>query len=333
MSPLGRGGPVPVDEELRRIVPVLEGLIGLAVSIDTAKAEVARRALALGAELVNDVTALRGDPELAGVVADEDAYVCLMHMQGMPRTMQLDPRYDDVVADVTAFLEERLAFAVAEGIPRTASASIPASGSARRQTRTCSSCRGGSLVALGRPVLVGLSRKSTIGRALGDPDARVGSVDGSVGAAVAAFDRGATIFRVHDVPAARRGARPGSGHRAGRSRMTVEVLGIELVGYHGVLEEERRRGQRFLVDVWLEPADTRAAVSDAIEDAVDYRDVVAAVREVSEDNAYHLLEALATAIAETLLSALPVKSVRVRVRKPDVELALPVEHAAVTVER
>jgi dihydroneopterin aldolase len=115
--------------------------------------------------------------------------------------------------------------------------------------------------------------------------------------------------------------------------MTIEVLGIELVGYHGVLEEERRRGQRFLVDVWLDPADTQAAVSDSIEDAVDYRDVVAAVREVSEDHAYTLLEALATAIAEALRGALPVKSVRVRVRKPDVELALPVEHAAVTVER
>ena len=115
--------------------------------------------------------------------------------------------------------------------------------------------------------------------------------------------------------------------------MTVEVLGIELRGYHGVLEEERRRGQRFLVDVWLEPADGQAAVSDAIEDAVDYRAVVAAVREVSEARAYQLLEALATAIAESLRRGFPVTSVRVRVRKPDVELELPVEHAAVTVER
>src|SRR5437588_7870909 len=105
---------VSLDEELRRVVPVLEALQGdVPVSIDTAKAEVARRALALGAELVNDVTALRGDPELAGVVADEGAYLCLMHMRGDPRTMQLDPRYDDVAAEVAAFLEERLAVAVA----------------------------------------------------------------------------------------------------------------------------------------------------------------------------------------------------------------------------
>ena len=109
--------PVDVDEELRRVVPVLEGLAGRPVSIDTAKPEVARRAVELGVELVNDVTALRGDPALAGVVADAGAYLCLMHMQGEPRTMQAAPRYDDVVSEVTSFLEERLAFAVRAGIP------------------------------------------------------------------------------------------------------------------------------------------------------------------------------------------------------------------------
>src|SRR5919109_1582445 len=109
--------PVSLDEELRRVVPVLEGLAGEgSVSIDTAKAEVARRALDLGAELVNDVTALRGDPELAGVVANSGSYFCLMHMLGEPRTMQVDPRYEDVVAEVAAFLEERLRFAVDAGI-------------------------------------------------------------------------------------------------------------------------------------------------------------------------------------------------------------------------
>src|ERR687887_97338 len=108
---------VSTDEELRRVLPVLERLEGeLHVSIDTAKAEVARRAVALGAEMVNDVTALRGDPELAGVVADARCYLCLMHMRGEPRTMQVDPRYDDVASDVAAFLDERLSFAVAAGI-------------------------------------------------------------------------------------------------------------------------------------------------------------------------------------------------------------------------
>jgi dihydropteroate synthase len=192
--------PVPVDEELRRVVPVLEGLRGLPVSIDTAKADVALRALALGAELVNDVTALRGDPELAGVVADAGAYVCLMHMRGEPRTMQFDPRYDDVVAEVTAFLEERLAFAVGAGIPEEHVCLDPGFGFGKTPDQNLQLLQGlGSLVALGRPVLVGLSRKSTIARALGDAESRTGSVGGSVGAAVAAFDRGASIFRVHDV--------------------------------------------------------------------------------------------------------------------------------------
>src|SRR3954451_7946183 len=112
----GSGG-VSLDEELRRVLPVLERLEGnVPVSIDTSKAEVARRAVELGAELVNDVTALRADPELAGVVADSSAYLCLMHMLGEPRTMQVDPVYEDVVAEVGAFLEERLAFAVREGV-------------------------------------------------------------------------------------------------------------------------------------------------------------------------------------------------------------------------
>src|SRR5947209_5432370 len=107
---------VSLDEELRRVVPVFEALQGRPVSVDTSKAEVARRALELGVELVNDITALRADPDLAGVVADAGAYLCLMHMQGTPRTMQVDPRYDDVASEVTAFLEERLAVAVEAGI-------------------------------------------------------------------------------------------------------------------------------------------------------------------------------------------------------------------------
>src|SRR5512133_2621392 len=108
---------VDADEELRRVVPVLEALSGeVPLSIDTSKAPVARAALDLGAELVNDVTALRGDPALAGVVADADCYLCLMHMQGEPRTMQADPTYADVSSEVASFLEERLRFAVEAGI-------------------------------------------------------------------------------------------------------------------------------------------------------------------------------------------------------------------------
>ena len=192
---------VNADAELRRVVPVLEALEGeVPFSIDTSKAEVARRALELGAELVNDVTALRADHELAAAVAESGAYLCLMHMQGEPRTMQLDPRYDDVVSEVAAFLEERLGVAVAAGIAEERVCLDPGIGFGKTVEHNFELIRRlGELTALGRPVLVGISRKSSLGKLLGDPDATTGSVAASVGAAVAAYERGATILRVHDV--------------------------------------------------------------------------------------------------------------------------------------
>jgi dihydropteroate synthase len=192
---------VTLDEELRRVVPVLEALQGeVSVSIDTAKAEVARRAIELGAELVNDVTALRGDPELAGVVASSDAYLCLMHMQGEPRTMQLDPSYDDVAGEIAAFLEERLRFAVDAGIPEERICLDPGFGFGKTVQQNFELLgRLGVIVELGRPVLVGLSRKRSLGRILGDPEATTGPLSASLAAAVEAYERGATIFRVHDV--------------------------------------------------------------------------------------------------------------------------------------
>jgi dihydropteroate synthase len=190
---------VSVDEELRRVIPVLEGIEGLPFSIDTTKAEVARRALALGAELVNDVTALRGDPELAAVVADGDVNLCLMHMQGEPRTMQAEPRYGDVASEVAAFLEERLAFAVSAGIPEERVCLDPGIGFGKTAAQNFELVRRlDVLLALGRPVLIGLSRKSSLGR-LFDPEATTGTLAASLGAAVVAYERGASIFRVHDV--------------------------------------------------------------------------------------------------------------------------------------
>jgi dihydropteroate synthase len=192
--------PVDVDAELRRVVPVLEQLEGVPVSIDTSKAEVARRAVELGAELVNDVTALRGDTGLADVVAESDAYLCLMHMQGQPRTMQADPRYDDVVSEVAAFLEERLTFAVEAGIDEQRICLDPGIGFGKTVEHNFELIRRlDELVALGRPILIGISRKSSLGKLLGDPEATTGSLAASVGAAVAAYERGATILRVHDV--------------------------------------------------------------------------------------------------------------------------------------
>jgi dihydropteroate synthase len=192
--------PVPLDEELRRVVPVLEGLRGAAVSIDTSKAEVARRALELGAELVNDVTALRGDPELAGVVANAGAYCCLMHARGEPRTMQDDPRYDNVVSEVKAFLEQRLAFAVSAGIREELVCLDPGIGFGKTDEHNFELVRRlPELATLGRPLVLGFSRKRTLARLLGDANGTVGTDEASVGVAVAAYERGATLLRVHDV--------------------------------------------------------------------------------------------------------------------------------------
>src|SRR5579862_2231458 len=191
----GSGG-VPVDEELRRVVPVLDRLRGdVPVSIDTSKAEVARRAIALGAEMVNDVTALRGDAELADVIAESGAYLCLMHMQGEPRTMQLDPRYDDVASEVAAFLEQRLAYAVDHGVAEARICLDPGIGFGKTAEHNFELIRRlDVLLALGRPVLIGFSRKSSLRRLVGDGDLTTASV----AAAVTAFERGATILRVHD---------------------------------------------------------------------------------------------------------------------------------------
>jgi dihydropteroate synthase len=191
---------VSAEDELRRVVPVLEGLEDVPISIDTSKAEVARRALELGAELVNDVTALRGDPELAGLVAESGAYLCLMHMQGEPRTMQADPTYHDVAAEVASFLEERLEFAVRAGIEEQRICLDPGIGFGKTVAQNFELLRRLDVItALGRPVLVGFSRKSSLGRILGDPTATTGPLSASLAAAVTAYERGATIIRAHDV--------------------------------------------------------------------------------------------------------------------------------------
>ena len=194
--------PVGVEEELRRVMPVVEGLAGAEISIDTSKAEVARRAIAAGATMVNDVTALRSDPELTEVVAQAGTEVCLMHMLGDPRTMQADPRYGDVVSDVKAFLEQRMAFAVSGGILEERILLDPGIGFGKTVDHNLELLRRlDEIVALGRPVVIGTSRKSFLGRITG---AQVGErVPGTIATNVLALERGATVFRVHDVAPAR----------------------------------------------------------------------------------------------------------------------------------
>lgn len=195
--------PVSARDERERVQPVIEGLAaaqtGAQISIDTSKASIARAALASGASFVNDVSALRADPEMAGVVADSGADCCLMHMLGEPRTMQRDPRYEDVMDDVKAFLEERLAFAVCEGISEQRVLLDPGIGLGKTIEHNLELLRRlDELVAVGRPVVIGTSRKSFLGRIGGDPP---GSrrLAGTLASNVLALERGASVFRVHEV--------------------------------------------------------------------------------------------------------------------------------------
>jgi dihydropteroate synthase len=193
--------PVPEAEELRRVVPVIERIAvegGARVSVDTMKLAVAEAALQAGARIVNDVSALRSAPQIAGLVAQTGATVVLMHMLGEPRTMQRDPRYDDVVSDVAAFLEERLAFAVGEGVPEDHVWLDPGIGFGKTVEHNLALLRRlDEIAAIGRPVVVGTSRKSFLGRITGraEPD----RLAGTVATNVMAYERGAAVFRVHDV--------------------------------------------------------------------------------------------------------------------------------------
>jgi dihydropteroate synthase len=193
---------VTLDQELGRVLPVIEALVGGSgrISIDTTKAEVARRALEAGATIVNDVAAFRFDPDIAGVAADHGATCVLMHMLGEPRTMQEDPRYDEVVSDVKAFLEERLAYAVSEGVPEEKVWLDPGIGFGKTLEHNLELIkRLDEIVAIGRPVVFGASRKSFLGKLTGRlVDERL---PGTIAANIIAHERGARVFRVHDVAA------------------------------------------------------------------------------------------------------------------------------------
>ena len=205
--------PVGAAEEIARVEPVVAALAsaGAQISIDTSKADVAAVALDAGASLVNDVTAFRGDPEMPALVADRGVECCLMHMLGEPRTMQREPRYDDVVAEVKAFLSARLEFALSQGIAEQRILLDPGIGFGKTATHNLELLRRlEELVDLGRPLVVGTSRKTFLGR-IAAAAATGGEIDevvplppgerlaGTIATNVLALERGASVFRVHDV--------------------------------------------------------------------------------------------------------------------------------------
>jgi dihydropteroate synthase len=189
---------VSAGEELRRIEPVVKGLAAATVSIDTSKPAVAEAALDAGAEIVNDVTALRGDPEIGALCADRGAGLIVMHMQGDTRTMQESPHYEDVVDDVKAFLAERMEVARAAGVDEEKIWLDPGIGFGKTLEHNLELLRRlGELRSLGRPLVVGTSRKSFIGKVDGSgPSERIG---GTIASSVLAAAEGADVLRVHDV--------------------------------------------------------------------------------------------------------------------------------------
>jgi dihydropteroate synthase len=229
--------PVPEAEELRRVVPVIEALrkrTAALLSIDTTKAAVARAALDAGADIVNDTSAFRFDPAMPGEVARSGAGVILMHMKGTPLTMQDAPRYDDLLGEVGAFLGERMRLAEAAGIPRERIIVDPGIGFGKTFEDNLVILRRQEVFhALGRPVLLGFSRKAFLGRILGLPPEE--RLEGTIAAAVLSVDRGAHILRVHDV-----------GPLARAVRSTEAILGF---GIDSTAETEDAAATRKVGDV------------------------------------------------------------------------------------
>jgi dihydropteroate synthase len=320
-----RPGADEVDEaeELRRVLTVIERVRGLAgdhgpvpISIDTAKPAVAAAALEAGAALVNDVTGL--GPEMLEVLARHGAAGIAMHMRGTPRTMQQDPRYDDVVGEVRDFLAGRAEAARAAGVEVVLDPGIGFGKTAEHNVELLRNLD--SIVALGRPVMVGASRKSFLGKlAGGGVDDRV---DATVAAHTAAILAGAHIVRAHDVLAARRSAAVADAIVRARRRPAagrIVVDGLRCLAHVGVPEEERAHSQEVVVSVAAELDCGPAASTDRFELAVDYVALVETVRQAVGARPRSLLETVASEVGVALLARFaPLTEVRVRIAKPAV---------------
>ena len=319
--------PTPPEVERRRILPVVERLAAAGravVSVDTRHAEVARDALAAGAHLINDVGGL-GDPAMREVCAEAGVPAVAMHMRGEPRTMQDDPRYGDVVAEVEAFLLERAEAAEAAGVPSVLL--DPGWGFGKRDEHNLALLRAlPRLAATGRPVLIGASRKGSIGRWADEPDP-VRRDPGSHVVHLEAARLGAAILRVHDVAGQRQALAVRAALDAGRSRVAaaapasadrIVLEGMAFHGYHGVFPEEARFGARFVVDLELH---VELPEEDDLAATIDYARVYDLVAGEVTGRRYRLIEALASAIAARVLDLdARIATVTVRVHKPHAPL-------------
>ena len=319
--------PTPPEVERRRILPVVERLVAAGravIGVDTRRAEVARDALAAGAHLINDVGGL-GDPAMREVCAEAGVPAVAMHMRGEPRTMQDDPRYGDVVAEVEAFLLERAEAAEAAGVPSVLL--DPGWGFGKRDEHNLALLRAlPRLAASGRPVLIGASRKGTIGRWADEPDPARRD-PGSHVVHLEAARLGAAVLRVHDVAGQRQALAVRAALDAGGSRVAVPpassadrivLEGMAFHGYHGVFPEEARFGARFVVDLELH---VDLPEEDDLAATIDYARVYDLVAGEVTGRRYRLIEALASAIAARVLDLdARIGTVTVRVHKPHAPL-------------
>jgi dihydropteroate synthase len=318
--------PVPEAEERRRVVPVIAALatgVDVALSVDTTKAGVAEAAIEAGATIVNDVSALRADPAMAGVIAGSGAGTVLMHMLGEPRTMQRDPRYGDVVAEVAAFLAGRAEAAQAAGIGRECIVVDPGLGFGKTYEHNLALLHAtGRLTRLGYPLLVGPSRKNAIAAGMRLPvGERVELTAAAVGWAVA---HGAAAVRVHDVMAMVRVARmteairdaspPPARPPGGRDR--IVVAGLRVFGHHGVHDWERANGQDFVIDLDARLDLRPAGQADDLARTVDYSALAAEATAIVAGERHQLIEALAERLARAVLAHPEVATAVVRVAKP-----------------
>ena len=339
------------------MIPVIEGIRArnrdVRISIDTSKAVVAAAALDAGAGYVNDVTALRGDPGMAALVAERGVGVCLMHMLGTPRTMQAEARYDDVVGDVKAFLAERIEAAVAAGIARDRIEIDPGIGFAKTIDHNLELLD--RLRELDRPA--GADRPRHLAQVVPRHDHRPRDRRADAGDARhgrhGARARGGGLPRPRRRPGPRR---PGRGGCYVGARMapddadedyddddlnddeesegpevgaTIEIVGLSLYTHHGVTAAEREIGQRLVLDVRFDVGEPDALVTDRVEDTVDYGEVCQVIALIAQQRSYKTLERLCAVIADRLASQFGADSVTVKASKPEPPIPLPVEEVSV----
>lgn len=354
--------PVSVDEELRRILPVVSGLAaaGAVVSVDTYRATVAAAALDAGAVLVNDVSGGLADPAMLPLIADRAVPCVLMHWRGPASQMQSQAVYDDVVADVAAALVQCRAAALAAGIASHRVALDPGLGFGKTAAHNWSLlARLDRLVGLGAPLLVGASRKAFLGGLLAGPDgprpvhdredatAAVSTLAALAGAwavrvhtAGPSFDAVRVVAAIRAVAgratAAAATAVPATAVLPGPRRPaadTITLRGLRVRGHHGVLAHERRDGQDFLIDAVLHLDTADAGRTDNLASTVDYGVLSARLAAVVAGEPVDLLETLAARLADVCLTEARVQEVEVAVHKPQAALSVPVADVVVTVRR